>query len=603
MRFFSTLVAATLGTLVALGLVVFFFFLLIVAIVSSSGEAAPRVESASTLVVELDGGLPEVSADDPFAAAFGEDEALDLLDARRALRMAAADDRIAAVWLKVGMLASPWASLEEVREALDAYRASGKPLYASASGPYLNEAGYFLASAADTVVMPPLTVFEFNGFTITAEFYKKLLDKLDVEAEVIRVGSFKGAVEPFIREDLSDENREQLRSMLDEQNRVFLETVARSRGTTPAALQSLIETDALFSAEAGLEAGLLDALLATDQMEDVIRRRTGIADDDDLPTLDARDYASTSAADAGLAEPQGEGDIAIVYAVGGIVDGESGESFNPLMGGTVVGDVTFRKAMKQAREDENVKAVVVRVNSPGGSASASEAMRREVLLTRAEKPVVVSMGDYAASGGYWIATGAQTIVADPLTITGSIGVFNLLFDTGDFFNNTLGITFEQVQTGPFADLASGIEPLDPAERAVLQRGVDHTYNVFLRHAAEATGLDTSRVHEIAQGRVWTGAQAHRLGLVHELGSLRRALEIAADKAGIEGDTYRIRVLPKPQSTLERVLESMNARAEAFVLARQSPVEREIRARAEALGALMRQNGQVQAVLPTRFVIE
>ncbi len=602
MRFFSTLVAATLGTLVALGIVVFFFFLLIVAIVSSSGESTPSVAAGSTLVLELDGTIPEVTADDPFASAFGGKQPLDLVRVQQVLRMAAADDRVDALWLKVGALATPWATLEEIRTSLDAYRKTGKPLYASADTPYLNEAGYFLASAADTVVMAPLTIFEFNGFTITAEFYKKLLDKLDVEAQVVRVGTFKGAVEPFIREDLSPENRAQLASLLAEQNRIFLQTVARSRGTTPEALQALIETKSVFSAEGGLEAGLLDALLAADELESIIKRRTGVAEDEDLSLLNARDYAATSATAAGL-EVAGEGEIAIVYAVGAIMDGESGESFNPLMGGTVVGDVTFRKAMQQARESESVKAVVLRINSPGGSASASEAMRREVLLTREVKPVIVSMGDYAASGGYWIATGADTIVADPLTITGSIGVFNLLFDAGGFFENQVGITFDQVQTGPFADLPSVIRPLEPAERALLQESVNKTYSLFLQHVAAATQLDTARVSEIAQGRVWTGVQAKELGLVHELGGLRRALEIAAARVGIEGNTYRIRVLPKPKSTLERMLESMNAQARTWIEARQSPLERQLRDRATALDALFRQNGQVQALLPTRIVIE
>ena len=599
MRFFSTLVAATLGTLVALGVVVFFFFLVIVAL-ASSGSSEPSVSAATTLVVELEGGIPEITADDPFAEAFGEPE-LDLARIRQALRMAAADSRVEAVWLKVGALSAPWATLEEVRGALADYRKSGKPLYASASGPYLNEAGYFLASAADTVTMQPLTIFEFNGFALTAEFYKNLLDKLDVQAEVIRAGQFKAAVEPFLREDLSPENREQLSALLTDQNRVFLTAVAQSRGTTPQALQTLIETDALFSAEDGVRAGLLDALLLPDELETMLKKRLGVEADDDLNLIQAQHYARTSPTDAGL-DVAGEGEIALVYAIGGIVDGESGESFNPLMGGTVVGDETFREAMQEARESDRVKAVVLRVNSPGGSASASEAMRREIALTRGVKPVIVSMGDYAASGGYWIATGADSIVANPLTITGSIGVFNLMFNTSGLFENKVGITFDQIETGPFADMASGVEPLEPAERAIFQRNVDETYRAFLEHVSAATGLDTARVHEIAQGRVWTGAQAHELGLVHVLGGLRDALRIAAARAGLEGDAYRVRVLPRPKTTLERFLEGMNTQARAWLAAWQSPTERLLRERAALLDALVGQNGQVQTLLPTRFTL-
>ena len=599
MRFFSTLVAATLGTLVALGIVVFFGILLLVGI-AASGEGAPAVPKNATLVLEVAGDIPEIAADDPFGALFGEPP-LDLVRIRQALRMAAADPRIGAVWLQVGTPASPWATLEEIRDALVDYRRSGKPLYASGSGPYLDEAGYFLASVADTVALQPLTLFEFNGFTLTAEFYKGLLDKLDVQAQVVRAGQFKSAVEPFIRESLSPENREQLASLLAEQNRVFMQKVAASRGTTPEALQHLAETDALFSAEDGLRAGLIDALLLPDQLEKVFKTRLGVAEGDDLETIDAADYARTSAEKAGL-KPAGDGQIAVVYAVGGIVDGESGTSANPLMGGSVVGDATFREAMQDARDDGRVGAVVVRVNSPGGSASASEAMRREIELTSLEKPVILSMGDYAASGGYWIATGADTIVADALTITGSIGVFNLFFDTGGLFENKMGITFDQLETAPFADMLSTIKPLGEGERAILQRGVDHTYQAFLKNVSEATGLDTARVDEIAQGRVWTGAQAQSLGLVHEIGGLRRALEIAAAKAGIEGDTYRIRVLPRPRSTVERLLESMGTRVAAWTQARQSPAERALRERAALLGALLGQNGRVQTLLPTRFTV-
>lgn len=598
MRFFSTLVAATLGTLVALGIVVFFFFLLIIAL-ASSGDSQPRVASGSTVVLEVGGSIPEISVDDPLAQAFGSEPPLDLARIRQVLRMAASDARVDGVWLKVAPMATSWATLEEIRAALLDYQKSGKPLYATADGAYLDEAGYFLASAADTVAMQPLTIFEFNGFTLTAEFYKRLLDKLEVEAQVVRAGSFKGAVEPFTREDLSPENREQLAALLADQNRVFLQAVAESRRTTPAALQALVETDAIFSAEGGLEAGLLDVLLLPDEFEGVLKRRLGVAEDDDLRLLDAKAYAATPARDAGL-EATGEGEIAIVYAVGGIVDGESGQSANPLMGGTVVGDQTFREAIREARESDRVGAVVVRVNSPGGSASASEAMRREIALTRDVKPVIVSMGDYAASGGYWIATGADSIVADPLTITGSIGVFNLMFDAGGLFENKVGITFDQLETSPYADLVSAIKPLDAGDRAILQQSVDYTYGLFLQHVSDATGLDTARVHEIAQGRVWTGVQAQQLGLVHELGGLRRALEIAAEKAGIAGDTYRVRVLPRPKTTLERLLESMNTQAQAWVAARQSPTERALRERATMLDALFRQNGQVQALLPTRF---
>lgn len=599
MRFFQTFLAAALGSLTAMGCAVFFVFVIVVGL-ATAGGGTPVVVTGSTLVLELDGSIPELSAEDPVASLLGEDD-LDLADITKALRMAAVDERVNAVWLRVGTLSSPWATLEEVRGALDQYRTSGKPLYASASGPYLAEAGYFLASVADTVVMQPLTVFEFNGFVLTAEFYKRLLDKLDVQTEVVRAGSFKGAVEPFIREDLSPENREQLSALLTDQNRVFLDAVAASRGTTPEALQAIMRTTSPFSAEDGLRAGLIDALLLPDETEALIKRRIGVGEQEKLKLVKAEVYARSSASEAGLPLATG-GQVGLVYVTGGIVDGETGESVNPLMGGSIVGDETFRKSMQAARASDAVKAVVVRINSPGGSASASESMRREIILTRATKPVIVSMGDYAASGGYWIATGADSIIADPLTITGSIGVFSLLFDAGGLFEDKIGITFDQIRTSPRADLASSIGPLSAAERAILQRAVDFTYDTFVSHVATATGLDTVRVHEVAQGRVWTGAQAHEIGLVHELGDLRTALDIAADRVGIARDAYRVRVLTQPETTFERIFRGMNNQARSWVAARRSPTERLLGDRAAMLDVLVRQHGQVQATLPVRFTL-
>lgn len=599
MRFLPTFLASVLGTLTAMGCAVFVVFVIVLGF-ATAGVATPSIASGSVLVLEIDGDIADISAADPVTAMFG-DEHLDLADIRQALHMAAVDERIAAVWLQVGSVSSGWATLQEVRAALERFHASGKPLYASARGPHMAEAGYFLASVADTVAVQPLTIFEFNGFVLTAEFYKRLLDKLDVQAEVVRAGSFKGAVEPYIREDLSPENREQLAALLADQNREFLGAVAASRATTPEALESIIQKSAPFSAEAGLEHGLIDALMMPDQVHSLLKARLGMSAGSNLRLVAAEEYAMSSPSEAGVALATG-GQVGLVYVTGGIVDGETGESLNPLMGGTVVGDETFRKSMQEARASDAVKAVVLRINSPGGSASASEAMRREIMLTRELKPVIVSMGDYAASGGYWIATGADTIVADPLTITGSIGVFSLLFDAGGLFEDKLGITFDQVQTSPWADLGSSIAPLSRAERAVLQRGVDFTYETFLSHVSAATGLDTARVHEIAQGRVWTGAQAHKLGLVHELGDLRMALDMAAARAGIARDAYRVRVLTKPKSRLERILSGLNSGARAWLASWRSPAERALGERAAMYEALVRQHGQVQAVMPVQFTL-
>jgi protease-4 len=601
MRFFSTLVAATLGTLVAFGVVFFVLLLFVVAIASTAGGAseAPRVADGSVVELTLGGSIPEYTTTDALSEALGEERDLDLLTVRRTLKMVAADPRVDVLWLRMNPMSAPWATLEEVRDGLMDVQAAGKTIYATSEGPYLDEASYFLASAADSVFAAPLTFFEFNGFQVTPTFYKGLLDRLDVNVEVIRAGTFKAAVEPFTRTDLSPENREQLEALLSVQYDRFAQAVAQSRGTTPERIKELMNSG-IITVESAQEAGLLDGLLFEDQIGDVLRARLGIEDADErIDRIGAMDYAATDAEDAGLTLPgdADEGEIAVVYAVGTIIDGEGA------LGSGFVGDETFREAMEQARESERVKAVVVRINSPGGSASASEAMRHQVLLTRAEKPVVVSMGDYAASGGYWIASGADTLIANPLTITGSIGVFSLQFKIGEALNENLGLTFGSVQTGPFADMVSLLEPLDPAERARFQASIDRTYGLFLERAADTTPLTPEQVDAVAQGRVWTGAQAHELRLVDRLGTLGDALDVAARQAGFEpSDLYRVRLLPRPQTFAERLAEQFGGVFAGKQSAARAALPLPAQEAANDLERLFRQNGAVQALLPTRLTI-
>ena len=591
MRFFSTFLAATLGTLVALGLL-FFFGVLVVVALATAGDGEPAVPRGAVLTLDLSGPLPELGADDPLAEAFGATPALDLARIRTALRLAAADRRIRGVWVRTDGLGAGWASLEEVRGALERFRASGKPVVASGSGAGLDEAAYFVLSAADSVYAPPLSPFEFNGFRLEVEFYKRALDRFSLTPVVVRAGSFKAAVEPFLREDLSPENRLQLQALLDDQNAVFTAAVARSRKTTAARLDTLMAAAPLLDAEGARAAGLLDGVLDDHEVEARLKRRLGLTPNENLRTISARAYARTSPGAAGV--ELGAGEIAVVYATGTIVEGESGTSANPLFGGDVVGDETFAAAMDEAREDDAVKAVVLRVNSPGGSVSASESMRRAVARAAAVKPVVVSMGDYAASGGYWIATPADTLLASPLTLTGSIGVFALLIDPRGLFRDRLGVTFDAVETAPYAGL--GTRAPSEAERALLQRSVDTTYARFLTLVARSRGLPVARADSLGQGRVWTGRAARRNGLVDREGDLRAALAVAARRAGLDAETVRLRVLPRPKTTLERLTARMDG---ALARLTASPVDALGQAWSEALRAL---DGRAQALLPARLTI-
>ncbi len=595
MRFFSTLVASVLGSLIALGFVIFLGFLFLAALVASS-DTVPVVSSGSVLTIDLAGPIPELVSHDSFNQTFAGEAEFDLYDLKRALQKAAADDRIDAVWLQLRGVQASWATLQEVREALIAFKDSGKPLMASSGEYMMSEGDYFLASVADSVFASPEAFFEFNGFYLEVMYFTGLLEKLDVEPEIIRAGKYKAAVEPFLRKDLSEENEAQLAALLESHNNVFLEAIAESRGRPATDVQRLTEDPAFLTAAEAHRAGLLDGLLYDDEVEARFKERLGLDADKSLKRVNIDAYVNVSDSEAGL--PTGnEGQIAVVYAVGTILSGESGA------GSGGVGSTTFNKAMREARKNRRIKAVVLRINSPGGSASASDAMWREIDLTAKEKPVIVSMGDLAASGGYWIATAADTIVADPQTLTGSIGVFGLLFNIGGALDAKLGITTDNVHTSAYADMFSGMRPLSPGERALLQQAISATYQQFLQKVADSRGLDVAAVDEIGQGRVWSGKQALDLGLVDILGDLDTAIRIAAEKAGLEEGTYRTRLLPRPRTFMEELTGTLSAQgAQAWHHLRATPAERALVRQARLLDQLAAMHGTVQARMPMEITI-
>ncbi len=594
MKFLSNLVASALGTLIALGIVLFMGFLILFIFIAAADQK-PSVADGSVLIVKFSGAVPETVSGDPLTQILADEPPYGLRDIVAALRMAATDDRVDAVWLQMRNVNASWAALQEVRSALLAFKESGKPVYASSDDFAMTEASYYVASTADSVFASKQAVFEFNGFASTVMFFQNMLEKLDIEPQIVRAGRFKSAVEPFIRENFSPESEEQLMDLVETLNDEFMGAVGESRGISPDSLKRLASERALISANDAFEAGLLDGLLFQDEVLDVIKTRLNVSDDDDLETVSMRSYTRVPASDAGL-EVNRDGEIAIVYAVGQIVSGE-GDSADPF-GSSFIGSETFKKAIEEARENDRVDAVVVRIDSPGGSASASDAMWREIRLTAEEKPVIISMGGLAASGGYWIATGAETVVADPLTITGSIGVFAMFFDASGFFENKLGITFDQVQSSPYADVFSGITELSPEERQMLEGYVDLTYDDFLMRVADARDMTTEQVDSIAQGRVWMGRHAVDLGLVDTLGTLSTAVNMAAEAAGLDEGPYRIRVLPRPKSFFEQIAEGLNARAvNAWLQMTTSPAERALLDQARTVRDAVNQHGRVMARLP------
>ncbi len=593
MRFFSTLVASVLGSFIALGFVFFFGFLFLAALVASS-DVAPMVRPGSVLVMNLNGPIPELVSHDSFNQAFAGEADFDLNDIKSALKKAAVDERIDGVWLQMQGVQASWATLHEIRQALLAFKESGKPLIASSGEYMMTESDYFLASVAEDVFASPEAFFEFNGFYLDVMYYKGLLEKLEVEPEIIRAGKYKAAVEPLFREDLSEENEAQLAALLESHNSVFLNAIAESRGRPATDVQRLTEDPAFLTASAAYEAGLLDGLVYEDEVEARFKERLGHDSDATLRHTPLKAYINVPDSEAGVATGNA-GQIAIVYASGTIMSGTSTAG--------VVGSKTFNEAMQQARTNDRIKAVVLRINSPGGSASASDAMWREITLTADEKPVVVSMGDLAASGGYWIATAADTIVANPQTITGSIGAFGVLFNIGTMLDNKLGITTDQVRTSAYADMFSGMRPLAPQERALLEHALDDTYQQFLQKVADSRGLDVATVDEIGQGRVWSGKQALDYGLVDVLGDLDTAVAIAAEKAGLEEGTYRTRLLPRPKTFIEELNSTLSAQAaETWQSLRATPIERALVRQARLLEQLVAMHGTVQARMPMEITI-
>ena len=563
MKNFFTSMLGTLAALAICAVGAFALFLIGIGILAAMGSKKPvTVESGSFLVFDLSSVItdapPKSSPAEFLAALNGEDDTPKNLQLRlvtHALREAAQDSHVTGVFLH-GRLPSGgntfgngFAALKEVREALSEVKAKGKPVIA-----YLDYAGtrdMFIASVADELVLDPYGAIFMPGLGAEPMFYTGAFEKFGIGVQVTRVGKYKSAVEPFTRKDMSPENREQLQKLLDDIWSDLLADTAVARSITTADLQAIVDREGFIRAEAALKARLVNRVAYRDEVLEDLKARTGRkGSQKTFKQVSMTDYIhsvgdglSHGKKDEGGAA---SGKVAVVYAEGVIVDGngEPGE----------VGGEKFARELRKLRQDADVKAIVLRVNSPGGSASASEHIQREIRLTRKVKPVIVSMGAYAASGGYWISTYGDRIFAEPTTITGSIGVFGLMMNVQKLAND-LGFTFDRVKTGKFADALSIARPKTEEELALIQRSVDWIYGEFIAKVAESRGLDPVRVQEIAQGRVWSGVEAKKLGLVDEIGGLDSAIQFAAQKAGL-GEKYRLTEFPAKKEFAEIIAEAL-----------------------------------------------
>ncbi len=521
-------------------------------------ERGPRADfdAPGILAIDLDGLVVERSPPDLLSAQF-EGASLELHDLALALDRAATDDRIAGIFLHVGLPGYGWAKAEEIRARLAGFRESGKPVHAFVSP--TNELGYYVALAADSVFLLPDGIIELNGFRAETPFIRGTLEKIGLDAQVEAIGVYKSAADMFRRDSMTDESREVMRGILDEHYGRFVDAVAETRGVDAAAFRAAFDQGVYLSREL-LELGLVDGeRYADDVRRQAIAVGRGVKPDEVEDDELERRFGGVNANPDDLPTRRGptEGTLGLVYLLGAITGGES--RYDPAFG-RVMGAETVVDMLRDVAADDELDAVVLRVESPGGDAIASEEIWAAIQELSKDLPVIVSMGDVAASGGYYIAAAGDRIVAEPTTLTGSIGVFGVLFNAEETWRK-LGISWDTVKTNSAADFPTMIRPLTETERETFREVIADIYRSFVERVAEGRGMTEQEVDRVGQGRVWTGAQAAGRGLVDELGGLEAAVGFAKDDAGIDADApVELHVYPAPEGLVERLRDAFTLRS-------------------------------------------
>ena len=542
--FFKTTFACVLAMVIA-GIVLIIAGTSIIAGALTSSDDKGEIERNSVLFLDLNGAIEERTDENPLASimdselkTYGLDEIL------AAIKEAKANENIKGIYLQAGAVeGASGASLEEIRGELASFKESGK--FIVAYGDQYSQGLYYLATIADKVILNPQGSISWHGLASTPVFYKDLLEKVGVEMQVFKVGTYKSAVEPFISTEMSDANREQLTEMLDSTWDELLTAVSASRGVSKEKLDDYADRFMDFClAEEYVKCGMADTLLYKDGVLDYLKSLTGVADDDKLNLVTMETMKEKLKMNQVLEDVSDKNKVAVYYAFGEI-DGST-SSLEGINSKEVI------KELRELREDDDVKAVVLRVNSPGGSAYGSEQIWREVTLLKAAKPVVVSMGDYAASGGYYISCAADCIVASPITLTGSIGIFGVIPSAEKLLKEKVGLDFDVVKTNRMADFGTMSRTFTPQEKAVLQNYVNNGYELFLKRCADGRGVAVEDIAKIAEGRVWTGSKAKEIGLVDELGDLDKAIGIAAQKAGLAD--YSVKAYPEKEGIFEKLMD-------------------------------------------------
>ncbi len=564
-KFISFVFASCLGVMLASVVGFGLLFMVMGGIAASSGGGGKvNVKDNSVLKLDFSTAVPEktnnVAPADPLSFSFDQKKTVGLYDMVRSIEKAKDDSKIKGIFLDLTGLSMGSATASVVRDALEDFKESGKFIYSYAD--MYSQGAYYLASTSDSIFVNPRGGVEIKGYASSIPFFKDMLDRLGVKMQIYYVGNFKSATEPYRLNKMSADNKLQVREYMDGLYQVFLEDVASARNMSAEELHKIADNYELRNGEDALAYGFVDRLAYRDELIDALRGKLGITDKDKkVYTIGIADYSTKLKKDYKTKKK-----IAVVFAEGSIVDGE-GESGS-------IGGKKYAKMIRKIRKDDNVKAIVLRVNSGGGSAFASEEIWRELELAKAQGlPVIASMGDVAASGGYYISCNADTILAEPNTITGSIGVFGMIPSAQKMLKDKIGVEFDTVKTARFATGISPFMDIDDATGEIIQESVDEIYEIFLKRVGEGRGMTRDEVNTVAQGRVWTGTKGKEIGLVDVLGGLDDAIEIAANKAGLE--KYRVAQYPATKEPLQAFIEKLTGQESASASIKAELVKSEL----------------------------
>jgi len=542
-EFFKYVFATVVGIILSTVLIFIVFILLIVGIFASIDEDKPvDVASNTVLYLNLDQNIKERTPNKTFdnlpIVGSGGSKSIGFNDIIRALKRAKTDDNIECIYLNVSSPGAGKATLKEIRDALIDFKTSKKKIIAY-SEVYTQDA-YYLASVADKVYLNPQGALEFKGFSSQLTFFKGAMEKIGVEAQIIRVGNYKSAVEPFINDKMSDYNRKQVAAYLGGLYNTFLEGISKSRNIPKDSLYVYANAYRIQQPADAVKYKMVDGLKYKDEVIDELKSLSETGKKETLSTVTINDYANNQKAE----NSDSKNKIAVIYANGDITGGEGNDES--------IGSERISRAIRKARMDDKVKAIVLRVNSGGGSALASDVIWREIVLSKKIKPVVASFGDVAASGGYYIGCAADSIFVQPNTITGSIGVFGIIPNFQNLLTNKLGITFDGVKTGQYADIMSVNRPLTPGERLIIQTDVNHVYDSFITRVADGRKRSKAYIDSIGGGHVWIGTDAVKIGLADRIGSFNEAIVAAGKKAKLKD--YRIVEYPTKIDPIKSLLD-------------------------------------------------